>query len=210
MDEERQAGDGEENPTEPVARPQKWTPNENYLKVLLGMGITRNAAIKALYYTGNQGPDFAAAWIFENNDTDIDAPFDLEDLDESDTEDDDAPEMYKMVFAVNTALDMGTGKIAAQVAHACIGLHRLLLQDESKYANMLVLWEEFGETKVALKANSADHLLELEQKAMSLGLPTYLVQDAGRTQIAPGSVTVLGIMGRIDIVDQVTGGLRLL
>lgn len=49
-----------------------------------------------------------------------------------------------MVFAVNTELDMGTGKVAAQVAHAAIGLYRLLLQDEAKHANMLLLWEEYG------------------------------------------------------------------
>lgn len=208
MEDERQAGDGEENPESP--KPTKWTPNPHHLKVLLGMGINRNAAIKALYYTGNQGPDFAAAWIFENNDEDIDAPLDLDSLDESDTEDDDAPETYKMVFAVNTELEMGTGKIAAQVGHAVLGLYRLLLQDETKYGNMLLLWEEYGETKIALRALSTQHLLSLEKKAQELGLPTYLVQDAGRTQIPEGSMTVLGIMGRMDLVDQVTGGLRLL
>lgn len=210
MEEERQSGDGEENPVSPQAQATRWTPNPHYLKILRGMGISRNAAVKALYYTGNQGADFAAAWIFENNDTDLDEPLDIEPLDESDTEDEDAPETFKMVFAVNTELDMGTGKVAAQVAHAAIGLYRLLLQDEAKHANMLLLWEEYGETKIALRANSTEHLLELEKKATELSLPTYLVHDAGRTQIPEGSTTVLGIMGRLDIVDQVTGGLRLL
>ncbi|XP_065296302.2 probable peptidyl-tRNA hydrolase 2 [Dermacentor albipictus] len=208
MEDERQAGDGEENPMSP--KPTKWTPNQHHLKILLGMGINRNAAIKALYYTGNQGPDFAAQWIFENNDEDIDGPLDLEASDESDTEDEDAPETYKMVFAVNTELEMSTGKIAAQVGHAVLGLYRLLLQDETKYGNMLLLWEEYGETKIALRANSTQHLLDLDKKATELGLPTYLVQDAGRTQIPAGSTTVVGIMGRNDLVDQVTGGLRLL
>lgn len=212
MDEERQAGDGEESPLTGKGRPGRWTPNAHALEVLLGMGISRNAALKALYYTGNQGADFAAAWIFENNDNeDLDAPLeDLESLDESDTEEEDAPETFKMVFAVNMELEMGVGKVAAQVAHAAVGLYRLLLQDETRHASMLLLWEEFGETKIALRANSAQHLMELEKQASSLGLPTYLVHDAGRTQIAPGSTTVLGIMGRLDIVDQVTGGLRLL
>lgn len=210
MEDERQAGDGEENPMSPKSQPARWTPNQHHLKVLMGMGISRNAAVKALYYTGNQGPDFAAAWIFENNDDDIDAPLDLDPLDESDTEDDDAPETYKMVFAVNTELEMGTGKIAAQVAHAAVGLYRMLLQDETKHCNMLLLWEEYGETKIALRANSTQHLRELEKKAAELGLSSYLVQDAGRTQVPAGSTTVLAIMGRMDLVDQVTGGLRLL
>ena len=34
---------------------------------------------------------------------------------------------------------------------------------------------------------------ELAQKARSFGLETCLIRDAGRTQIAPGSKTVLGV-----------------
>ncbi|CAN7945751.1 unnamed protein product, partial [Ixodes hexagonus] len=127
-----------------------------------------------------------------------------------DTEDDDAPEVFKMVFVVNMELEMGTGKIAAQVAHAAVGLYRLLLQDEPKFASMLLLWQDYGETKIALRGDSTQRLLELEKEADALNLPTYLVQDAGRTQIPEGSTTVLGIMGRLDVVDKVTGGLRLL
>ncbi|CAN8026955.1 unnamed protein product [Ixodes persulcatus] len=211
MDEERQAGDGEETPRSPKGRPTKWLPNQHYLDVLLNMGISRNAAVKALYYTGNQGPDFAAAWIFENSDADLDTPLeDIGSLDESDTEEDDAPEVFKMVFVVNMELEMGMGKIAAQVGHAAVGLYRFLLQDEPKYANMLLLWEDYGETKIALRADTTERLLELEKEAKALNLPTYLVQDAGRTQVPAGSNTVLGIMGRLDVVDKVTGGLRLL
>ena len=35
--------------------------------------------------------------------------------------------------------------------------------------------------------------LQLAREARSLGLNASLVKDAGRTQIAPGSVTVLGV-----------------
>lgn len=35
--------------------------------------------------------------------------------------------------------------------------------------------------------------LELQAIALSLGLPAQTIQDAGRTQIAPGSRTVLGV-----------------
>lgn len=75
---------------------------------------------------------------------------------------------------------------------------------------MLLLWEDYGETKIALRADTTERLLELEKEAKALNLPTYLVQDAGRTQVPAGSNTVLGIMGRLDVVDKVTGGLRLL
>ena len=34
---------------------------------------------------------------------------------------------------------------------------------------------------------------ELAQKARDVGLNASIIQDAGRTQIAPGSTTVLGV-----------------
>jgi peptidyl-tRNA hydrolase len=52
---------------------------------------------------------------------------------------------------------------------------------------------------------------ELAQKAIQRGLPAYIVHDAGRTQIAAGSQTVLAIgPGPKSVVDQVTGHLSLL
>lgn len=51
----------------------------------------------------------------------------------------------------------------------------------------------------------------LASKAASLDLPTYIVHDAGRTQIPAGSQTVLAIgPGPKSVVDQITGHLRLL
>ena len=51
----------------------------------------------------------------------------------------------------------------------------------------------------------------LAEKAAALGLPSYIVHDAGRTQIAAGSQTVLAIgPGAVSQVNLVTGGLSLL
>jgi len=115
-----------------------------------------------------------------------------------------------MVFVVNSSLEMGVGKIAAQVAHAALGMHQILLQDETKYGDSLIRWFEFGETKIVLKGETTQHLIELEKKALELGLPTYLVQDAGKTQVKSGSTTVLCLYGQLDLVDKVTRSLRLL
>jgi peptidyl-tRNA hydrolase len=50
----------------------------------------------------------------------------------------------------------------------------------------------------------------LQAAAMSLNLTAKVIQDAGRTQIAAGSSTVLGIgPAPKSIIDQVTGGLKL-
>lgn len=65
---------------------------------------------------------------------------------EEGTESDDDEEpmySYKMVFVVNSALNMGVGKIASQVAHACLGVYRLL--NEFQYMNEIVEeWEDEG------------------------------------------------------------------
>lgn len=115
-----------------------------------------------------------------------------------------------MVFVVNSDLNMGVGKTAAQVAHAALGLNQLLLQNESRYGGSLICWVETGETKIVLKGDSSAHLMQLEKAGMDAGLPVYLVQDAGKTQVPAGSTTVLSMFGRVDLVDSITGTLRLL
>lgn len=52
---------------------------------------------------------------------------------------------------------------------------------------------------------------ELEEVAKKAGLPTYQVHDAGRTQIAAGSQTVLAIgPATKSALDKITGHLKLL
>lgn len=53
-------------------------------------------------------------------------------------------------------------------------------------------------------------MLLLQAQAISMGLCARTIQDAGRTQIASGSTTVLGILGPKSVVDGVTGHLKLL
>ena len=64
---------------------------------------------------------------------------------------------------------------------------------------------------MALQCRSEEELLTLQAQALSLGLCARIIHDAGRTQIAAGSMTVLGIgPGPKGVVDRVTGGLKLL
>lgn len=54
-------------------------------------------------------------------------------------------------------------------------------------------------------------MLKVAQKAASLGLITAMVRDAGRTQVVPGTKTVLGVgPGPVDLIDQCTNNLKLL
>lgn len=52
--------------------------------------------------------------------------------------------------------------------------------------------------------------LMLQAQAMSIGLAAHSIRDAGRTQIAAGSRTVLAIgPGPISVVNSITGKLKL-
>lgn len=56
-----------------------------------------------------------------------------------------------------------------------------------------------------------ENILKCLQRLFLLqGLFAYVVSDAGRTQIPAGSRTVLAIFGPSDLVDSVTGQLKLL
>jgi peptidyl-tRNA hydrolase len=64
---------------------------------------------------------------------------------------------------------------------------------------------------VAVQAKSEEDLETLQAQAMSLGICAQVIHDAGRTQIAAGSATVLGVgPAPKSVVDKVTGGLKLL
>lgn len=76
---------------------------------------------------------------------------------------------------------------------------------------ILKRWEHMGQAKVALQVKSEEELELLQAQALSLGLVAHIIHDAGRTQIASGSATVLGIgPAPKSVVDQVTGHLKLL
>lgn len=114
---------------------------------------------------------------------------------------------YKMILVVRNDLKMGKGKVAAQCSHAAVSAYK---QIQRKNPELLKQWEYCGQPKVVVKAPDEDTLVALLTHAKMLGLTVSLIQDAGRTQIAPGSQTVLGIgPGPADLIDKVTGHLKL-
>ncbi|NP_001016657.1 peptidyl-tRNA hydrolase 2, mitochondrial [Xenopus tropicalis] len=114
---------------------------------------------------------------------------------------------FKMVLVVRNDLKMGKGKVAAQCSHAAVSAYKQLLK---RNPELLKQWEYCGQPKVVLKAPDEDSFVELLSHAKQLGLTVSLIQDAGRTQIAPGSRTVLGVgPGPADLIDKVTGHLKL-
>ncbi|KAI1341929.1 peptidyl-tRNA hydrolase PTH2-domain-containing protein [Xylariaceae sp. FL0016] len=125
-------------------------------------------------------------------------------------------EECKLVLVVRTDLGMTKGKIAAQCSHATLACYKTLSSLSAKdpsspSARILSRWERLGQAKIAVQVKSEDEILTLMGQARSLGITSEVIQDAGRTQIDPGSLTVLGIgPAPKSLVDQVTGGLKLL
>ena len=120
---------------------------------------------------------------------------------------DDLRGEVKMVLVVRQDLKMGKGKAAAQCAHAAVGAYKKAAR---KQPVVLKKWERDGQAKITLKAETEQVLEELEIVAKSQKLVTSLIFDAGRTQIAAGSMTVLAVgPGPADVIDSVTGHLKL-
>lgn len=114
---------------------------------------------------------------------------------------------FKMVLVVRNDLKMGKGKVAAQCSHAAVAAYR---QVQRRHPELLKQWEYCGQPKVVVKAPDEDTLIYLLGCAKEAGLTVSLIQDAGRTQIAPGSRTVLGIgPGPADLIDSITEDLKL-
>ncbi len=82
------------------------------------------------------------------------------------------------------------GKIAAQCGHAAVGCYK---RSRRQCPSALSAWERTGCAKIAVKCPSEEEMGEIFEKAAMKGIPLYLVEDAGRTQIAAGSRTVLGL-----------------
>ncbi|XP_024122590.1 peptidyl-tRNA hydrolase 2, mitochondrial isoform X1 [Oryzias melastigma] len=114
---------------------------------------------------------------------------------------------FKMVLVVRNDLKMGKGKVAAQCSHAAVSAYK---QVQRRDPELLKQWEYCGQPKVVVKAPDEETLVELLSRARAVGLTVSLIQDAGRTQIAPGSRTVLGVgPGPAHLVDSITGDLKL-
>ncbi|XP_044578239.1 peptidyl-tRNA hydrolase 2, mitochondrial-like [Cotesia glomerata] len=121
---------------------------------------------------------------------------------EASDDDDD----YKMVLVVRNDLKMGKGKVAAQCAHAAVSNYKAA----RKYPKILAGWEDCGQKKIALKVDNVEQLEEIAKNARAVGLIARVIQDAGHTQVEPGSKTVCGVgPGPAHLIDQVTGHLKL-
>lgn len=152
---------------------------------------------QVLYFlAGSLLPSIAYLFLLRKPEENYDSDDSNEELEPSETENTANPKSwglrqapYKMVLCVNTDLKMGKGKIAAQCGHAALGAYKRALKS---CPGGVYAWERTGCAKIAVKIQQ-DDMETVAALAKSKGIPLYLVEDAGRTQIAAGSRTVLGL-----------------
>ncbi len=111
---------------------------------------------------------------------------------------------YKQCIIVRDDLKLSKGKLAVQVAHAAISAYEFADREIREK------WKAGGQKKVVLRVPSLKDLFELKEVARRQGLSTALIEDAGLTEVPPGTITVLGIgPAEIGELDKITGHLKL-
>ena len=117
----------------------------------------------------------------------------------------------KQAIVLRRDLQMGRGKAAAQAAHAaCDAVVQIVNGGNRQWSEWLREWLSQGQKKVVLRVESEDELNKVYSEAVSLGLPTSIIEDAGLTQLPPGTKTAVAVgPAPSELVDTVTGKLKL-
>ena len=114
----------------------------------------------------------------------------------------------KQVIIVRSDIEMGKGKMAAQVAHAALMSY---LEANREHKAIADEWLRNGEKKIVLKIDDPDKMKRLFDAFKYKGIPCALVSDAGLTQLPPGTKTALGIGPWMSSeIDAFTSALKLL
>lgn len=110
----------------------------------------------------------------------------------------------KQVIVLRDDLEMSRGKMISQACHASLEAYERASKDDAGE------WRSKGAKKIALQKGDRS-LEEMFEEAKRMGLPAYLVKDAGHTEVEPGTVTALGIgPGDKDKIDQISSELKLI
>lgn len=67
-------------------------------------------------------------------------------------------------------------------------------------------WIRRGQAKIVLKVKNKKKMDAVKKELDEAGHPTYVVEDAGRTEVEPGSETVMAVgPAFVDELDKITG-----
>jgi PTH2 family peptidyl-tRNA hydrolase len=112
---------------------------------------------------------------------------------------------WKQCLVIRGDIKMSCGKISAQAAHAAIAAFERCDRETRDR------WLSEGQKKVVLRVKDERSLLELKTIADARGIAAALIQDAGLTELPPGTTTALGLgPARTEEMDRITSDLPLL
>jgi len=112
----------------------------------------------------------------------------------------------KQIIVLRTDLKMRRGKEIAQGAHASMG--GMIKYRRNPFTRM---WLNGAFAKIAVGIDSENELLALHRRAKEEGVPSYLIQDAGRTEFkgVPTYTAVAIGPGDPEKIKDLTGDLKL-
>ena len=159
------------------------------------------AVAAAAFFAGRssaKAPDAVAAADAEDTDSDA------SDSDsDSDSDEVDQDVELKMVVCVRSDLNMSKGKIAAQVGHAVLACYRRAQREAPHWVKA---WLHRAQAKITLKVDNEAQMDAVAAAAAAAGIPFQKIEDAGRTEVEPGTFTVLGLgPAPKALIDQITG-----
>ncbi len=110
------------------------------------------------------------------------------------------------------------GKLCAQVSHASLGAVFKTSYVDDKHNKVIYMdsdmehWFNCEFTKVVVKCENEQQLLDLCDQAIAAGIQNYaLIKDAGHTVFSEPTYTCLGIGPvKSSVIDTITGHLPLL
>jgi peptidyl-tRNA hydrolase, PTH2 family len=115
----------------------------------------------------------------------------------------------KQVIVMRKDLNMRKGKMVAQGAHAsCMAV----LGQQVAKSESLKNWLATGMKKVCVSVDSEEELNKIIHQAREKFLPCFVVTDAGHTEFHGVPTRTCCAIGPADsdIIDQITGNLKLL
>lgn len=105
-----------------------------------------------------------------------------------------------------------TGKIVAQACHASISFLTRKLQSNRKMTDVEQQWVNDRFTKICVRVDSEQELIDIHNKALANGIESHLITDAGYTEFNGVPTKTCLALGPdyASKIDVITGHLKLL
>lgn len=118
----------------------------------------------------------------------------------------------KQVIVMRNDLGMRKGKMIAQGSHASISFLTRKLQSNRKMTDVEQKWVNDRFTKICVRVDSEQELIDIHNKALANGVESHLITDAGLTEFNGVPTKTCLALGPdyASKIDTISGHLKLL